>query len=589
MGAIAARLLRESPPPPQTIRFDVSPPPGGIFPGADSTPRMAMSPDGRYLAFTANLQDGKPDQLWIRRLDSLDATQLTSLDTTAGEPAQQPFWSPDSRFVGFFHDGKLKKVDIEGRVVQTLCNVPGTNFGGAWNSDGMILFGSNGTEGLQLVSAGGGVPAPVTTLEATPKETRHLWPRFLPDGRHFMYQAQGESAGDATIFVAALDAPGRTPVIKSAHMVEFAPPDLLLFVRDDALLAQRFDIDSLELRGDPVAVTESVQMAGNGRAGFTVSATGVLAYRSSSSGGSDLQLAWLDRSGREVGIVGEPATFRGLELSPDDRLIAAHKEEAPGSGDLWVLDIQRGSTTRLTFDAQQHNTSPTWSPDGRRIVFAKSRGGAFAVYERAATGVGDERMIYESKPGAIPWSVSPDGKALVITENQGVTGADLGTLGLDGSDTPATFVNAPALQALGQLSPDGRWIAYASGESGQPEVYVRSFPAGETRYQISTGGGSQPRWRAGGRELFYRANAAIGRSALLAVSVEPEGNALRLSTPKPLFELFWPGAGHAVPVFSYDVTSDGQRFLVARPAGQGGATVFETPVTVVVNWDAAFR
>ena len=566
------------------IRFEMPPPDGSVFPGANGTPRVAVSPDGRYVAFTINRRDGKADQLLIRRLDSLQPTPLVIITDIVNESVQQPFWSPDSRFVGFFVDGKLKKVDVMGGVVQTLSNVPGNNYGGTWSADGTILIGASGTRGIQRVPAGGGVPAQVTRLES--KETAHLWPRFLPDGRHFLYHAHGTDG--RAIYVGSLDEPTRVRLFNSLYMADFAPPDRLLFVREGALLAQRLDTRTLRLQGEPAAVIEGVQASPvNGRAAFSVSSNGVLVYRAGSGEISgDSQLAWLDRSGKEIATLGPPAAIRGLELSPTGERAALHTEDANDTGDIWIADLQRaGSLSRLTFDPARHNHSPVWSPDGRRIIFGKSSVDSWAIYDQDSNNLGSERLLYESKTRVFPWSVSPDGKTLVIAQINPDTGVDLMIMPLAAGSTPSVFIKAPGTQAFGQVSPDGRWIAYNSNESGTQEVFVESFPTRGTKYLVSTKGGGQPRWRRDGRELLYRETTNGGPVVFMAVNVEPMGSGLRFGIPARLLGSTVSSVAHITPAFTYAVAADGQRILVARTQGEG-ASFLEKPLTVVVNWDA---
>jgi Tol biopolymer transport system component len=286
--------------------------------------------------------------------------------------------------------------------------------------------------------------------------------------------------------------------------------------------------------------------------------------------------------------VGPPASYRGLALSPDGQRIVFHREDTIGTGDLWVHDLVRGSTSRLTFDPENHNMAPVWSHDGRHIIFTKFSGGAsWGIFEKDASGVGNERLLYASKERAvIPWSVSPNGATLVFSERDPDTNYDLYTLPLADRAKPSLYFRAPDSQVFGQFSPDGRWLAYASGESGRGELYVTSFPQPVSRYQVSTNGGAQPQWRRDGRELFFRPIRTGGFVSMMAVGVDAAADALRLGVPKPIFEGTVSTVTHAQPIFTYAVTPDGQRFLVSRVPGEGGSEV-ETPLAVVVNWDAA--
>jgi serine/threonine protein kinase/Tol biopolymer transport system component len=590
---LAAILFVRSPQTAPMVRFQIPPPAGGIFTGQNSTPRMAISPDGQYIAFTVNLRDGTPEQLWIRRLDALEARPLANTEARLGaaQPVQQPFWSPDSRHVGFFVDALLKKVDIASGAVQTVSGIPelGANYGGTWNRDGTILFGTSLTKGLQRVSADGGKPSQVTTLDASTGELAHLWPQFLPDERHFLYLAVGEQARDErAVYAGSIGSNERKRVLESAYMATFVPPGYLFFVRDSALMVQRFDVDALELQDESIQVADAVQVIVNGRAGFTVSDTGVLVYRAGSATTADSELAWFDRAGKQLGTVAAPFLYRGVELSPDGFRAAVHREERESTGDLWVLDLQRGSTSRFTFDASQHNMAPVWSPDGRRIFFSRNTGNTWGIYERDSTGVGAERLLHEAKgPGPVtPLTVSPDGQRLVFrANNQG----DFSVLSLSSEHEASPYLQIPFNQSFGQLSPDGRWMAYNSNESGRAEVYVQSFPSLGTRYQVSTAGGTQPRWRGDGQELFYVVLPPSGAGTLMSVKVEATTAALRFGIPERLFDSHAIAPEHAPPAFGYSVTADGKRFLVARPLVAVNANPAETPLTVVLNWPSALR
>ncbi len=585
---LAALQLSRSPQASPVVQFHVPPPAGGIFPGANNTPRMAISPDGQYLAFTVNLRDGKPELLWLRKLDSLEARAVPNTDAPAGaEPVQQPFWSPDSRYVGFFADGKLKKVDIASTSVQTIAAIPGNNFGGSWNQEGVILVGSVATKGLQRVSADGGTLSQVTTLDDSRNESAHLWPQFLPDGRHFLYLAFGDPE-DVAIYAGALDSAERKLVLKSQFMVYFAPPDHLFWVSDGALMVQRFDVDALELQGTPIQIAEGVSGTLNGRIGITVSDTGVLVHRPAAGGlEADSQLVWLDRSGQQLGSIGMPSTYRGIELSPDDRQVAVHREERQAGGDLWLLDLVRGSTARLTLDAT-HSMSPVWSPDGRRIVFSRQVGTSWRLYERESSGVGTERQLYESKSFLTPLSILPDGQSVVIRLVNGASQGDFFVMRLSDAQSASPYLQIPFNLTYGQLSPDARWMAYSSIESGRNEIYVQSFPSPSTRYAVSTDGGIQPRWRRDGRELFYlhAPQGSASQQAMMSVTLEPAGAGLKFGVPAALFDAYAASSLHGgLPmVFQYAVSSDGNRFLVARQLGAENAAPGETPLTVVLNW-----
>lgn len=325
--------------------------------------------------------------------------------------------------------------------------------------------------------------------------------------------------------------------------------------------------------------------------GFTASA-GVLVYRpGSASRPADSQLVWTDRNGRDLGTVGEPGAYRGLQLSPDDGRVALHVEAARNGGDIRVLDLDRGAMSRLTLDVGSHSMVPVWTPDGRFILFTKRLGGSFAVHAKDATGVGDERLAYESKTaaGALLLGVSPDGRVLLVSEaSSSGPGFDLAAMPVAGGAVSERYTGLLSRQAAAELSPDGRWLAYVSAASGRNEVYVQSFPKPDTRYQVSTNGGGHPKWRQDGRELFYRLPAGNIAAAMLAVGVERAGLGLKFGLPRKLFDLTGEVLlQHELPFYPYDVTRDGQRFLLTRQPSTGGISAVERPVTVVLNWDAA--
>ena len=587
VGLVAAAgvgwWFRPSPPAPRdVVRFAVGPPPEGQFPGANGAPRMAISPNGQYLAVTVS-HSGKPDQLWIRRFDTLDLVQATNLtgDAVAGtEPIQQPFWSPDSRVVAFFVADSLRKVDINGGVVQTICKVPGNQYGGTWAADGTILFGTAVTKGLMRVAAGGGVPVQVTQIGKG--EVAHLWPRFLPDGQHFLYLSVGNGNDSSAVYVGSLSGGTAKRLFASASMADFAPPNLLLYVLDQALLVQRFDVKTAALEGDPIATGATVQATASGRLAVSVSANGALAYSASTESTVDTQLGWIDRSGKDGAFAGPPGMYRGVEITPDGQLAIVHSEEGLG-GDLWVFDIARGSRTRLTFDRGEHDSSPVLLPDHRRVLYLKAQ--SRAIYEKDVTGVGTERLVFKSPgPLIVPWSVTPDGNSVIVSIGDSPNDFDLASLPLRGGGAPMALGARPGAQTHAQISPNGRWLAYTSTQSGAPEIFIESFPVGGTRYQVSTGGGRSERWRADSRELFFRSGNG-GSVRFSSVSIEPQGQGLRLGVPQPLFERGLPDAGHGVPMFGWAVSGDGTRFLVTqRPDSQGTGASGNT-ITIVMNWD----
>jgi Tol biopolymer transport system component len=578
-------------PPPGIIRFALTPPDGAFFPGALGMPRMAVSPNGEYLAYTLNLGDGKPDQLWVRRLDSTDPRQLTNVTDGSGEPVQYPFWSPDSKEIAFFVQDRLQKVRVEGGAPQTVCTIAGNNIsgnhtGGSWSADGVIVFGSKFTKGIQRVPATGGTATQATTLDAAAKEVSHHWPRFLPDGRHFVYQAQGETVDERVLYLTSLDSANRAAILKSPFMAEVAQGHLL-FVRDGSLVAQPFSTDPPFLSGAAVPLADSIlSSANNGRVAFSVSQTGVLMYRPVRATGADSQLAWVDRSGRDLLTPGPPAKVRGVELSRDGRKAVVHLEEHGNNGDLWMYDLDRGSLaspSRLTFDPAAHNTMPVWTGNGR-VVFTRISN--WTIVDKDAAGVGGERLIYDPKGQAtVAWGATPGGETLLM----GTASGKFLTAPTTERTTPVPFLDVDA--GYPQVSPDGRWVAYSLSIGGFPDLYVRSFPKPDTVYQVTTRGGIHPRWRGDSRELFYvTQKQGDTQYSLMALPVQPTGNGLTFGPSKTLLDgpslVSASTYAHPGPAFAYAVHPDGERFLIARvPLDPASRTVQD--LTIVINWPSA--
>ena len=529
---------------------------------------FAVSPDGRAIAFTGADASGII-RLWIRRLEAVDAQPLA-----ATEGASFPFWSPDSRFLGFFADGKLKKIAAAGGASQTVCDAA-EGRGGTWNHDDVILFAPGREQGLHRVAASGGVASPVTTVER-PQHRGHLWPAFLPDGRHFLYLADSGAREHHAIYVGGLDASHSRLLVRAQSNAIYAPSGALLFARDRALVSQRFDVGKLEFTGEPVLIADHVvQPYGlDHRGDFSVSSNGVLAYR---SGGSPLkQLTWLDRRGERVGHLGEPADYAEPVLSPDGTRVAVSLFDPSSpvwASDIWLLDVSTGARTRLTFD-QAADFEPVWSPDGADVVFASNRGGTLDLYRKSVSGSGLDQLLLRSDTPKHSEAMSPDGRFLTYSSLESDTKYDVWILPLVGDRDPRPLLQNAFSEGQSQISPDGRWIAYTSHESGRMEVRVQPFPEGAGQWQISSDGGGDPRWRRDGGELFYIAVDGT----MMAVAIEP-GRAFKPGVPQPLFDTkinhLWDDARN-----HYDVSLDGQRFLLARPVEH----LASLPVTVVVHW-----
>jgi serine/threonine protein kinase/Tol biopolymer transport system component len=522
---------------------------------------VTVSPDGRRLAFIATDATGKR-LLWVRPLDALVAQPLAGTDD-----AIQPFWSPDSRFIGFFAGGKLKKIEVMGGPPSTLCNALNGR-GGAWNRDDVIIFAPDNRSGLSRVSAAGGEPSPVTTLDSSRQESTHRFPQFLPDGRHFLYFARSIQHENSAIYVSSLDQPPAKRIISTDTNVAYAPPGYLLFTRDTALMAQAFDVASLGLTGAPFPVAEHVgRLRSNNEAYFSVSETGALVYQS--GGTVKSQLVWIDRSGKQLGAPGPPGEYSFPALSPDEKRVAMDRDDPQtGTFDIWLLDLARGIPSRFTFDPA-NDVYPVWSPDGSHIVFGSNRDGAYGLYQKSSSGAGSEEAISKPSERGYPTDWSLDGRFILYTQTGPDTLWDLWVIPLFGDRQPIPFLQTKFDETNGVFSPDGKWIAYESDDSGTSQVWVQSFPAG-SKWQVSNEGGGEPRFRRDGKELFYL--AANGK--LMAVEVKANTSGLEFSAPKPLFDTHSQNR--------YSVTADGQRFLINKPVEESASA----PITVILNWTA---
>jgi hypothetical protein len=578
-AVIGAWLLEPDVPRP-TVRFEVHPPLGTEFPGG-TQPRMMVSPDGTMVAFSATTGDVALSQLWVRRLDAVAAMPLPGSEGGYGL-----FWSPDSRFVGFFAGRSLKTIDVSGGPPMTISDVPGGAIAGphgTWSTDGDILFSSGSSGGIHRVSAAGGTPTLLTVAKESARA--HLWPQFLPGGRHFLYLDTGATPEERGIFVGSLDSTDVKRVLRSEYNAEFAQPGYLLFVRDRTLLAQRFDHEALELQGEPVRVAEELSVfQGRRRAAFSVSNAGTLVLRlgGRDADGSELVFHTFDRTGKLLARAAGGSAWRGFDLSPDGRRIAGHRHDDQG-GDVWITDALGQGNSRLTFDPSQHHVSPIWSPDGSHVAFGSVRNGSYGIYRKAANGVGAAELLFESKQLALPMDWSADGQSIVFGL-PGQTSGDLWRLPLDGNRTPVPFLQTPAAEMHAQLSPDGRWLVYASNETGRAEVFVQSYPTPGTKYQVSTNGGMFPRWRDDGKEILFKAAGRIIMSAMVRTS----GQGLSIDTPQQLFDSGYVNFNHSETgggiYHTFAVSPDGQRIIVPLQRDEGRETEAASPLLVVLNW-----
>jgi eukaryotic-like serine/threonine-protein kinase len=566
--------FREKPPLAEPVRFQIPPPVKNSF-----DIYLALSPDGRRLAFTATSDDGA-SRIWVRDMGTLEARPLTGT-----EGAGSLFWSPDSRFIAFGLAQQLKKIDVAGGPPQTLCESANAVGSGAWSKTGVILFGGRGNGPLQQVSEAGGAPAPITALD---RGGFHTFPSFLPDGRHFIYFRNAGGPENIGIYLGSLDAKPTEQSSKRLVATGFGAvfasdpgggAGSVLFLRDGTLMAQPLDATRLETAGEAVPVAERVGST-NQYANVTASANGLLAYRTGGAGTT--QLTWFDPDGKRLDQVGEPGQYTSLAVSPDGTRAAVRRLGT--AGDLWLLDLVRGISTRFTF-APGLNDNPLWSPDGSQIVFRSNRGGKFDLYRKVSNGAGEDEVLLNSDQDKMPTSWSWDGRYLLYQSVDPKTATDIWVLPLEGDRKPISFLQTPFAEGWGAFSPDGRWIAYISTESGNIEVYVRPFApssgdasgggAGTSgKWQVSKGGAiaARPFWCADGKEIYYRAPSG----AIMAVDVTTSP-AFQIGRSRRLFDVL---ANLAI-----DVPRDGKRFLIGMPQQDSGPQA----ITVVMNWQAGMK
>ncbi len=583
LAALAFVHFRETPPSEHTLRYTIAPPEGA------NVHSFAISPDGRQLVLAAAV-NGKR-QLWIRPMDALQWQPMPST-----EDARYPFWSPDSRNIAFFAEGKLRKIAASGGPSQPVCDAIDGR-GGSWNRDDVIVFSASGSpEGvIQRVPAAGGVPGVVIQTKS-----RYLFPMFLPDGRHFLYEIGGISAETNGIYFASLDGKENRRILADASSAVFAPAapgervGQLLFLREGNVMAQPFDAEKLQSSGEVFPVAEGVGLANaNNYAPVTVSNNGVLLYWTGGVGGAanNFQLVWYDRSGKAVETVGPSGNIILPALSPDGKTVAFSKQGGGAADrDIWLRDLVRGNERRLTTDAAT-NVTPFWSPNGEQIVFRSSLGSKPDLHMRASSGSGQDEVLLSTPNNTVVDQWSRDGRFIVYSEIDPKTKWDLWYLpiGEDGkaSGKPMVFLHSEFNETHGQLSPDSRWMAYTSDVSGQSEVYVQPFPSADNEIRISTAGGEQPRWRADGKELFYL--GTDGKMTSVAITTLAGSKpVLKAGAPVPMFD-----ARSSIlsrrggTVFNYDVAADGKLFLVSATGAAAASIGSGTPpLTVRVNWNA---
>jgi len=561
----AVSYFRRAPVEANVIRFPVSLPDNVKFVADVEMHNLSISPDGQRLAFVAESEGQK--MLWVRSLNALAAQSLPGT-----EGAISPFWSPDSRYLAFFAEGKLKKIEAAGGSLQTVCNMPTeAEAVGTWGHDGTILFtigvvtGRISSQGIYRVSAGGGVP---TLLIKTAEGAFNYWVHFLPDGRHFLFFARNEKDEDSGIHVGSIDSAETKLLLQTRSRVEYTPPGYLLYVRDSTLLAQEFDADNLRLTGEPFPVIERLYFFDKtGWAEFSVSENGTLAHMNNIW---TTQLVWFDRGGREMERIGAPGEHYDLSLSPDgQKVVMATTDKQTGSGDLWIHDIARDTRTRFTVGSSDDGKA-IWSPDGRRLAFfscCESGKSTLRIKESSDTTSSGGSPFQSGFHGPTDWS--SDGRFIIYRENQPTTQGDLWVLPLFGEQKAFPFLQTQFEENGARFSPDGRWIAFISNESGRDEIYVTRFDQPGEKWRVSTAGGISPRWRRDGKELFYIA----ADKKLMSVSVKSAAT-FEASAPTALFKI------DTIIEGDYEAAGDGQRFLVNSIV----AGAQSLPFTVVLNW-----
>jgi serine/threonine protein kinase len=531
---------------------------------------VAISPNSHTVAVIGHLESQRNDTIWIYEPGSQDAKGLANT-----EGASFPFWSADGKSIGFFADGKLKRLDLAGGPVQTLCDAP-TGRGGTWNQRGDILFTPSGHLGVGIyrISASGGTPTQVTVPDKTLNEDSDRWPVFLPDGIHYLYSSIHLSGQNSlsSIYVGELDSDNKKLLTHARSNVAYVAPGYLLFYRDQTLFSQRFDAKAIRLTGEAVPVLNDVQFWPRISKAVYAAGNAHLLVAQRGSGAGDSQLLWFDRKGQEIGIAVRSGIHGNISLSPDGKAVATDTNDPVSQNtDIWIHDLGSHGERHLTFDPSI-DTLPIWSPDGSRMVFASNRGVTFKLYVKDTNGAREEEEIPQDGPDRFPTDWSRNGKYVLYER-----GPDLWYVSLP-EETPTLFLKASSTLRSGRFSPDGRWVAYASTETGRWETYVTSFPEAHGKWQISTGGGDQPKWRADGRELFYLS----GDGKMMAVPVKTGAN-FDAGSPVELFQADPREMVATSEEFSYDVSKDGQKFLINTQVKTA-----QTPMSVVLNWNSKF-
>jgi Tol biopolymer transport system component len=551
-AALAVGFVRRAPAAPELVRFQIPQPPQLLVAGSPK-----LSPDGRYLAFDGT-DDAGTTRIWVRAMNALEAQPLPGTEGT-----RRPFWSADSRFLGFVAGGKLKKIEVTGGPPQVICDAPNGS-DGSWSEQGTILFDGATNDPIWRAPAGGGVAT--TFIES--KETQVGWPQFLPGGKQFLYVSFG-SGKDQGVRLADADGKNVRVVVNGLSRVEYAPPGYLLFVREQTLVAQRFDADTGKLTGDPVPVAEGLGTDAVGLADFSVSRSGTLAYRVGRAGLS--QFVWLDSKGARGEVAVQGDSLNNFDLSPDGRWLVY--QLGPGdAADLWVRDLKRGVSSRFTFD-EGGEGQPLFTRDSRFVIYTRVVAGQpYRLLERALDRTGTDRKLFESPDRLVSQTLTPDGQTLIV-QRAPVGGTwSLWRIPLAHPEQAEAVVTSKFYNVRAALSPDGRWLAFESGESGQSEIYVVGIGGASGRWQVSTHGGQEPAWSPDAKQLYYLSP----ESKMMRVPVTT-GASFDIGIPEAVFVT-------SIPLLNtrnrYRLAPDGLHFLVITPEGDQA----KPPTTVLLNW-----
>ncbi|MBS1828867.1 MAG: serine/threonine-protein kinase [Acidobacteria bacterium] len=566
--ALAFVHFRETPPVERVLRYEL------VAPAKSTLDTFALSPDGRQLAIVG-AADGKR-KVFVRALDTLVSQPLNGTDD-----ARYPFWSPDSRSIGFFAGGKLKKITLDGGPAQILCDAQDGR-GGTWNSEGVIVFAPSNRGGLHRVPSVGGVPVEITKPG---NGVIHRFPLFLPDGRRYLFLSNLGDPGKDGIYLGSLDGAQPVRVLPDASSALYVPPQPgsgnghLLFHRQRTLMAQPVDPSTLQARGELFPVAEQIGIANRNFMQASVSTNGVLVYWASDLFRETGQLTWFDRTGKMLGTVGGKTSTRDLSLSRDEKSVAVSRRQIAGNSDIWLHEFARGIETRFTF-TDAANGNAVWSPDSRYLVYS-TVGSTAGIFRKETNGAGAEEKISDSSTDRdFPLDWSPDGRSLLIVHGA-ANGADLWVLPMKGERKPVPFLQTTFNEQQGRFSPNGKWVAYASDESGRYEVYVRPFPSGDSKWRVSPEGGDFPLWRGDGKEIYY----LTPDRKLMAAAVIEGRDGIAVSVPQQLFATQMHPRPSGVPLNSYTVSSDGKKILMdTRLPDQG-----DSALTVVVNWLGAVK